>query len=297
MSEVTGSYAAPAGAGATAGVIHDIGYQRYTGRRLSRRYSALSMYTHSVRTAYGLGRSGKAKIFPFIVVGIVFAVAVIAVVLRSQFGRVFINYLQLADGVTAPLLLFVAVIAPELVSRDLRAHTLPLYFSRPISRSDYAFAKYAAAATAMWLLLACPMLLMYIGGLFSQNGGFAGAWRETTEFLQGLGYAAIFGLIYAAISVLIASLASRRAVAAGAIVGVFLVTAPVVGVLTSFGGDTLQKVAPLLNPVTLVQGLQVWLFGGNGPDIGSFGPLYGAVGVALIGVCLMLLLARYRRVS
>lgn len=279
------------------GVIHDIGYQRYTGPRLGRRYATLSMYTHSLRSAFGLGRSAKAKIFPFIVVGLVFAVAIVAVVLRSQTGRIFIDYLGLADAVTVELLLFVAVVAPELVSRDLRSHTLPLYFSRPISRSDYAVAKYAALTSAVWLLLAGPMLLMYIGGLFSQGRGLVGAWNETGDFLQGLGYAAIFSVIYAAISILVASLVSRRAVAAGAIVGVFLVTAPVVGVLVSFGGETLQKVAPVVNPVSLVQGLKVWLFGGDEPNIGSFGPLYGAVGVALVGLCLMLLLARYRKVS
>ena len=61
-----------------AGVIHDIGYQRYTGERLGRGYSARSLYTHGVRTAFGLGRSAKAKIFPWMVVGIVGLVAVVA---------------------------------------------------------------------------------------------------------------------------------------------------------------------------------------------------------------------------
>jgi ABC-2 type transport system permease protein len=281
----------------TTGVIHDIGYQRYTGPRLGRGYSTLAMYGHSLRSAFGLGRSGKAKIFPFTVVGLVFAVAIVAVVARSQLGRVVLSYLGLADTVTVELLLFAAVVAPELISRDLRAHTLPLYFSRPISRSDYPLAKYAAVASAVWLLLAGPMLLMYIGGLFSQGHGLVGAWTETSDFLQGLAYAAMFAVLYAAISCLIASLASRRAVAAGAIVAAFLVTAPVVGVLVSFGGETLQKLAPMINPVTLMQGLRVWLFGGDEPVIGSFGPLYAAVGVALTGVCLMLLLARYRKVA
>ena len=58
-----------------AGVIHDIGYQRYTGPRLGRGYITRSLYVHSLRSAFGLGRSGKAKVFPFIVVGLAFAVA------------------------------------------------------------------------------------------------------------------------------------------------------------------------------------------------------------------------------
>ena len=39
------------------GVIHDIGYQRYEGPRLGRGYSMRALYVHSVRSAYGLGRS------------------------------------------------------------------------------------------------------------------------------------------------------------------------------------------------------------------------------------------------
>jgi ABC-2 type transport system permease protein len=48
-----------------SGVIHDIGYQRYTGPRLGRGYAIRSLYLHSLRTAFGLGRSAKAKIFPW----------------------------------------------------------------------------------------------------------------------------------------------------------------------------------------------------------------------------------------
>lgn len=46
------------------GVIHDIGYQRYTGPRLGRRHVFGALYLHGLRTAFGLGRSAKAKIFP-----------------------------------------------------------------------------------------------------------------------------------------------------------------------------------------------------------------------------------------
>jgi len=38
--------------------------------------------------------------------------------------------------------IFIAAQAPELVSRDLRSHVLPLYFCRPLRRGDYPLAKY-----------------------------------------------------------------------------------------------------------------------------------------------------------
>src|SRR5207237_181019 len=84
-----------------------------------------------------------------VVVGLVFAVAIVAVVVRSQTNVVFISYLQYPDTVGVPVLLFLAVVAPELVCRDLRAHVLPLYFSRPIARPDYALAKLVAMVSAV----------------------------------------------------------------------------------------------------------------------------------------------------
>ncbi len=281
-----------------AGVIHDIGYQRYTGPRLGRRYAAGALYLHSLRTAFGLGRSAKAKVFPWIVVGLALTIAVVAVVVRSQTHTVFISYLQYPDNIGVPVLLFLAIVAPELVSRDLRAHVLPLYFSRPITRGDYALAKLAAMVSAVWLLIAGPLLLMLLGGVFSQTRGWSGIWHEVTDFLGGAAYAAVYAVVFSAIGILVASLASRRALAAAAIVGVFLVTAPVVGVLVAVGGSTMRDLAPVLNPVTLVGGVKTTLFHTDtGVPVGAFGPMYVAIAIALVVACVTLLLARYRKVS
>jgi ABC-2 type transport system permease protein len=279
------------------GVIHDIGYQRYTGPRLGRRYASISLYTSSLRTAFGLGRTAKSKIFPFVIAGLAFAVAAIAVVLRSQSGQVVITYLQFCDNIGIPLLLFLAVVAPELVSRDLRAKTLPLYFSRPLSRTDYALAKLFAMVSAMWLVLAGPLMVMFLGGVFSQTKGASGAWHEVLDFLGGLGYAAMYAIIFSSVAVLVASLAGRRAVAAAAIVGVFLVTAPIVGVLQVIGGPAIRQVSRMLNPVLLLQGLQNWIFRTHTMNIQGYGPVYLAASVLLVGACGLLLVMRYRKVA
>jgi ABC-2 type transport system permease protein len=281
-----------------AGVIHDIGYQRYTGPRFGRGYITRSLYVHSLRSAFGFGRSGKAKVFPFIVVGLAFAVAVVAVVVRSQTGTPFITYLGYPDTQAVQIMLFLAIVAPELVSRDLRSKVLPLYFSRPLARSDYAWAKFGALFSAVWLLMAGPLLLILLGGVFSQKKGWSGAGHEALDFLGGLAYAGVYALVFSAIAILVASLASRRAVAAAAIVGAFLVTAPVAGVLGAIGGRSAQELAPVINPVTLVQGLKTYVFRFHeGLPVGDFGPMYVAIAVALVILCATLLLARYRKVD
>jgi ABC-2 type transport system permease protein len=285
------------GAARGSGVIHDIGYQRYTGPRLGRWHVVAALYVHSLRTAFGLGRTAKAKVFPGIVVGLAFAVAVVAVAIRTQTGTVAVTYLQYTDGIGIPLLLFLAVVAPELVCRDLRSRVLPLYFSRPLRRADYALAKLAAMVSAVWLLLAGPLLLMFLGGAFAQTGGARGAWREFTDFLGGLGYATITAVLLGAIAVPLASLSSRRAVAAVVIVVAFVVTTPIIGVFDAVGGTTAKQLVPLVNPVTLLNGLESWIYRNNLLDIGGYGPLYLAVALAVVGASAAALVVRYRKVA
>lgn len=279
------------------GVIHDIGYQRYAGPRLGRRYAAASLYTHSLRTAFGLGRTAKAKVFPFLVVGLALAVATVAVALRAQSDRVVITYLQFCDYIGVPLLLFLAVAAPELVSRDLRSRMLPLYFSRPPRRSDYALVKLAAMITAMWLVLAGPLLLMFLGGIFSQQHGATGAAYELRDVLGGLSYAAFYAVIFSCVGLLVASLSSRRAVAAAAIVGVFLAPTPVVAVLQLLGGPALGQIARMLDPVLLIQGLSNWIYRTHTMNLDGYGPGYVAAALLLVAACVSLLVTRYRRLT
>jgi ABC-2 type transport system permease protein len=279
------------------GVIHDIGYRRYTGPRLGRRHATAALYVHSVRTAFGLGRSAKAKIFPGIVIALAFGVAIVAVAIRAETDQVAMTYLQYVDGLAIPIVLFLAVVGPEIVCRDLRARVLPLYFSRPLGRSDYALAKLAAMISAVWLLLAAPLLLMFLGGVFDQTGGASGAWNEFTDFIGGLGYAAITAVVLGAFAVPLASLSSRRAVGAVVIAAAFTVTTPIIGVVEEVGGTTARQLVPLVNPVSIVTGLESWIYRNDALEIGRFGPLYLAAAVAVVGLGTLALIVRYRRVA
>ncbi|GIG00504.1 ABC transporter permease [Catellatospora citrea] len=277
-------------------VIHDIGYQRYTGTRLGRGYAARSLFEHGLRIAFGLGRSAKAKIFPWIVIGMVCALAVIVVAIKAQTGEMVLSYQQLPSTISVVAMVFLAVVAPELVSRDLRNQTLPLYFSRPIRRSDYALAKLAALVVAVWLLLAGPQTLIFLGSAFTAADA-SGIAAEARGLLGGWVVSALYALIFSSLAVLIASIASRRAFAAGAIVVVFMVTSPVVGLLMALGGDgPMAQIAPMFSPFLLPEGVRQWLYG-TSFEVGPYGPVYGLVTLLLVAGCTSLLVLRYRKVS
>jgi len=254
---------------------------------------------HGLRAAFGFGRTAKAKIFPWLVAGITVLVAVILAAVRSQTGVVALNYVQFADAMSWLVILFAAIVAPELVSRDLRAGVLPLYFSRPLRAGDYIGAKFAALVTAVWLLLGVPQLIMFLGAAFTTKTGMSGVWSELGDLLPGWAYSLLWALLFAAISLLIASLTGKRAFAAGGIVAVFLMTTPVVGVLSILPSHTAQQLAGLASPMTLISGVGTWLIHtpNSGIDIGEFGVVYAIEAVTLIAACLLLLLARYRKVA
>ena len=275
--------------------IHDIGYQRYTGPRLGRAYGRNALYTHSLRTAFGLGRSGKAKIFPWLVVSVLVLIAVIVVAVRSETGRVVLTYIALPQSASLLVLLFVASAAPELVSRDLRSKVLPLYFSRPILRQDYAASKLAALVSAVWLTVALPLTVMFLGAAFSLPAGKI--WREFTDYLGGLVGAAVMAIIYGVVGLLVASLLGRRMVAAASIVAVFLMTSAVAAAVIGVAGPDGERIGRFLGPGPLTQTVNTWLLAGDPKQWGSFGWAYIIVSLILVLICAGLVLVRYRKVA
>jgi ABC-2 type transport system permease protein len=200
--------------------------------------------------------------------------------------------------------IFLAAQAPELVSRDLRSHVLPLYFSRPIRRGDYPLAKYIALTAALLLLIEIPLLVLYVGTIASAKNGH-GVWNETKALIPGLGVGLMWAVLMAAVGLVLASLTGRRAYATGIVAISCFLTWTVSEVLIQAEGgmystSTGARIAGLFSPFNILDGIRIWLGGtspGEDANPGHFGPLYGVVGVLLLAACLGGLAARYRKVS
>jgi ABC-2 type transport system permease protein len=288
-----------------AGVIHDLGYRRYDGPRLGHAQIVRALIWHSFRSAFGIGRGVKAKIIPIL--------ACIAMLLPA-----FVNAFAVSRGnsrlfgydVYTPQLrvivvtIFIAAQAPELVSRDLRSHVLPLYFSRPIRRGDYPLAKYIALTLALLLLIEVPLLVLYVGTIASAKNGHA-VWNETKALIPGLGVGLMWAVLMAAVGLVLASLTGRRAYATGIVAISCFLTWTVSEVLIQAEGgitstSTGARIGGLFSPFNILDGVRIWLGGtspGEDANPGHFGPLYGVVAVLLLAACLGGLAARYRKVS
>ncbi|MFC4034089.1 ABC-2 transporter permease [Streptomyces polygonati] len=291
---------------APADVIHNIGYREYDGPRLGRGYARCSLYSQSLRGAYGLGRSAKSKVLPMILLGVMCAPALImvAVAVFADMSKLPVQYTRYAVIMQAVITLFVASQAPQAVSRDLRFKTTPLYFSRPIERVDYVAAKYAALTTALFLLTALPLLILYVGALLAKLG-FA---SQTSGFAKGLLSVLLLSLLFAGIGLVIAAVTPRRGFGVAAIIALFVIS---YGAVSAVQGVAAAQENPhvigwlgVFSPITLIDGFSNWFLGAtsafpqaSGPPDGLAGAVYLLVVVGLITGCFGLLMRRYGKVG
>ncbi|MFV2117790.1 ABC transporter permease [Streptomyces sp. Act-28] len=285
--------------------IHDIGYRAYDGPRLGRAYARRSLYAQSLRGAYGLGRSARSKVLPMILFGVmcVPALIVVAVAVITESGSLMLGYTRYAIVMQLVIALYAASQAPQSVSRDLRFRSVPLYFSRPIERVDYVLAKYGAMASALFVLTASPLLILYVGALLAKMD-FT---DQTKGFAQGLVSVALLSLLFGGIGLVLAALTPRRGFGVAAVIAALFISygAVVTVQAIAWSTDNLDAVVwlGLFSPITLIDGVQTAFLGATtsfpgeaGPGTGT-GAVYLLVVLALIAGSYAALMRRYRKVG
>ena len=284
------------------GVIHDIGYRHYDGERRGRSYIRRSLFVDSLKGAYGMGRSGRYKVLPMILFAVMClpAGAIVAITAVAGNSGLVGEYPTYVLNLQMVVLIFVASQAPAAVSRDLRFGVMSIYLSRPLERVDYVVAKYIAMASALAVLTAAPLTIMFVGALIV---GLPLS-EQVPDYLRAMGGAGLLSLILAGIGLAIAAFTPRRGLAVGAIIALLLVLAGVQAILQELAVAEGFDGAPylgLLSPFTLVQGVQSSLLGASSPlpePSGVTGAVvFSAVALFVIAISFVALLLRYRRAS
>ncbi|OAR23864.1 hypothetical protein A8W25_15335 [Streptomyces sp. ERV7] len=285
--------------------IHNIGYRDYDGPRLGRAYARRSLFSQSLRGAYGLGRSAKSKVLPMLLFAVMClpAAIMVAVAVATKANDLPVDYTRNAILMQAVIGLFIAAQAPQTVSRDLRFRTVPLYFSRPIERVDYVLAKFAAMASALFILTAAPLVVLYVGALLAKLD-FA---DQTMGFAQGLVSVALLSLLFAGIGLVVSALTPRRGFGVAAVIAVLTISYGAVSAVQGVAFDqqstgVIQWLG-LFSPITLIDGVQTAFLGATSAFPGAEGPGAGAgavyllVVLALIAGSYAVLMRRYRKVG
>ncbi|MEU5210981.1 ABC transporter permease [Streptomyces sp. NPDC020742] len=297
--------AAPRSVSAAQGgaFIHNIGYRHYDGPRLGRAYARRSLYSQSLRGAYGLGRSAKSKVLPMLLFAAMClpAAVMVAITVFTKAGSLPVGYTRYAINLQAVMGLYLAAQAPQTVSRDLRYKSVPLYFSRPIERVDYVASKFAAMASALFLLTASPLLILYIGALLAKLDFV----DQTEGLAKGLVIVVLVSLLFAAIGLVVAALTPRRGFGVAAVIAVLTIPYAAVTAIQNIafmqGNESAVGWLGLFSPITLIDGVQSALLGGASSFPNGLEPTTGAAAVYLLVILSVvagsyaLLMRRYRK--
>ena len=255
----------------TTGNIYDLGYRGYDGPRLGRPTVLVGLLRQTLKESYGIGRGGRAKIAPFVLLAFAVFPAVLAVAFRAlaaqtgaaeQFdAQVPIRHDTYEGTIGLFVTLFVAAQAPELFGRDQRYGVLPLYFSRVLTRLDYALARTGGLFLALLIVTLTPQLLLSIGAVLAAADPAAGIGKDLPQIPQYLAVSLLECGVYAGVASVVSAYTPRRAYAVAANIAVFIIPPIVVGILTSMSvGDT-ARILQLLSPSEVVDGVNFAVFG------------------------------------
>lgn len=282
------------------GEVYDRGYQHYDGQRLGRGYAIWALTTFSMKRALGVKKGIGAKIIPILLYIGVLVPAVAFIGIQGFLPQAFVvDYASFFSIIFLMVGIFVATIAPEMLSGDRRENVLPLYFSRAITRLDYLLAKMLAAAILTLSMSFVPVAILWLGYQLLSDSPL----EAMRDHLDDLGKIAVAGVLIAfylgAVGLVISSFTGRKSVAVGVIVLGYLMTEGLANfILYATDLDIAwQRVVVFLSPSTTVTGLvtQMWETEADPitSTIGLPATVYGAVMAGVVLVCCIIMYVRY----
>ena len=297
------------------GSVYDLGYRAYEGVRLGRAYAILSLYLTSLRGVFGLGRHTSSKILPFGLAILALVPAVVQLAFVAVAETVDFEIISADDYyefIQWPLALFVAAVAPELVGRDQRNRTLPLYFSRPLLRDDYILAKMAALSTALLMMALVPQAVMFAANAMAQSDPtdyLRDNWRDVFPILAS---GAMLSLFWSGVGIAIGSQTDRWPLSSGGIVAYFAVSWILGSLLVNSTDNELFRYSLLISGFHVVRAFTLWTFGVTpsldvGPEDNTLAGdlaladvslyVYALAAMVTIALALFIVHLRYRRMA
>lgn len=289
-----------------AGRVFDLGFRRYEGPREGRPRAMLAVYKDGMRAAMGLGRGGRAKVFPWLFIAASLIPAVVLALIAGAVDRLAFDFNAETDLpshadyysiASVVLLVFAATIGPELFCPDRRSGTISLYLVRPLRATDYALSRWAALLTVMVAVAWLPQVVLLAGlvlGAHEPAAYLADHWLDVPRFLLA---GVVLAAWVATLATVVASFTTRRAYAAAFLVGLFVVSAAVIGNATEVLASGTARWLALLSIRDVPLFLNDLVFGGPstaGADAAESLPGSIQVGWYLLVICLAGLVTRWR---
>jgi len=214
--------------------VFDLGYQHYKGPREGRARAYKAIWIDGMRIALGLGRGARAKILPGILIGIVILVAVIwsLVAAAPDPSDDLLDHADYYRFISVILLLFSAIIAPELLCPDRRDGVIYLYLVRPLTITDYVAGRWLAFFTVSFALICAGQIILFIGFTLGADESLTylkDNWLDVPRFL---GAGLVIAVFTTTLPLAVSAFTTRKAYAAAFVIGLFFISAIIAGIVT-----------------------------------------------------------------
>lgn len=259
------------------GEVFDRGYQHYHGERLGRSGAIKALIGYSIRRALGIKKKWTAKIIPFLLYAAAFLPTIIIIGIRafiaprSQQIAAGFNYSTLYTSLSVILLIFAAMSAPEMLCDDRRENTLALYFSRPITRTDYVISKVAALGILMSTLALIPALILFLANTLLASSPLQYLSDNAGDIWRIIVTGIVLSIFYAAIGLVIAAFTNRKGIAAAIYIGLILIEGGVVEAIYSAMNSSNRDYLALIDLAQIPTGIYTWLLGTNSTSSNGIG--------------------------
>ena len=216
------------------GEVFDLGYRHYEGPREGRMRARKAIWMNGVRTALGIGRGWGSKVLPILLFITVMIPAVVISIVAATVGPGgdFPGHDGYYQIVSTFLLLFSAIIAPELLCPDRRDGVISLYLVRPLTTTDYVAGRWLAFLFVTLALVYLGQVVLFAGFILAADAPvdyMRDNWLDIPRFLLAGLVVAVFTTT---IPLAVSAFTTRRAYAAAFVIGVFFISLPVSGILS-----------------------------------------------------------------
>ena len=268
--------------------VYRRGYQRYQGKIEGRwmRFLVLPRFSwkRMFRQRLVVLLLVAAMVWPLLCAAFIYfshSTDLLKMVAFSSFFEIDGSFFMTFMSVQKIFAVFLAALTgPGLIAPDVANNALQLYFSRPLTRLDYALGRLAALTGLLSIITWIPGLVLFLMQAAMAGGGWGfGNWR--------LGFGLFTGFLLWILLVALTALASSawvklRGIAGGLILGFFFILS---GIAAMVNGVFRGTWGHLLNPSWTVERIVYALLGMEAPD----GP--GAAAAILAFLVILFLLA------
>jgi ABC-2 type transport system permease protein len=258
--------------------IHDRGYRSYDGERSGRRGAMATLYRFTIARVVGVRRPFRAKALPILVGVIAYLPAIVllglTVLVPALDNDALPGYSDYYGFVIAAIIVFVAFVAPEALCPDRRHRMLGTYLASPLDRRTYPLVKFAAVLTLIGFVTLLPPLVLALARTIQGIGPSPG--DLAVLLLRIVASGMVLAVVYASVSLGVASLTDRKAFAAAGMILLVIVTTTVASILAEGASqnDNYAMLSVTVAPLELVQRIY-----------GTSAELSGASIVAVVGSC------------